>query len=149
MFKTLLTTYFLIECKNKIVSLFLLNHWITMFMIRINTTSGSRFLNTVLLVLKYIVKMKFHRIDIKSNEIAEIFGVTEGTAREWIRDVRAAFNKNKKQKITIAEFCSYKGVPYKSIFCQINKMKFTDYDTQLLDGFIEEPKGILIMQKSD
>lgn len=105
-------------------------------------------MSRLLLVLKYIIEMRFHRIDIKSNEIAEIFGITESTAREWIREVKAAFSKNKKQKITIAEFCSFKGVPYKSIFCQINKMKFKDYDALLKDGFIEEPK-IFLIQKSN
>jgi len=113
-----------------------------------NTTTISRFFKVLLRVLKYIFEMKFHRIDIKSNEIASIFEVSESTAREWIREVKAAFNKNRKQKITIAEFCSYKGVPYKSIFCQINKMKVKEYDTLLNEGFIEEPK-IYLMQKSD
>ncbi len=112
------------------------------------TTTISRFFIALLQVLKYIVKMKFHRIDIKSNEIAEIFGIKEGTAREWIREVKAAFNKDKKHKITIAEFCSFKGVPYKSIFCQINKMKVKDYDSLIEQGFIEEPK-IFLMQNTD
>lgn len=109
-----------------------------------NTTTISRIFNAWLRVLKYIMEMRFHRIDIKSNEIAEIFEVSEGTAREWIREVKAAFNKSRKQKITIAEFCSFKGVPYKSIFCQINKIKPRDYDSLLNEGFIDEPKIFLI-----
>jgi hypothetical protein len=112
------------------------------------TTAISRIFNAIRWVLKYIMEMRFHRIDIKSNEIAEIFEVSEGTAREWIREVKAAFNKSRKQKITIAEFCSYKGVPYKSIFCQINKIKPIKYDSLLKEGFIEEPK-IFLIQKTD
>ena len=118
-----------------------------MFMSYRITTAMSSFLNGLLLVLKYIVEMRFHRIDIKSDEIAKIFEISESTAREWIREVKAAFNKNRKQKITIAEFCDFKGVPYKTIFCQINKIKPKEYDNLLNEGFIEEPK-VFVMQRT-
>lgn len=115
-------------------------------LLRFKATTSS-FMKILLQVLKYIVKMRFHRIDIKSDEIAKIFEISESTAREWIREVKAAFNKNRKQKITIAEFCDFKGVPYKTIFCQINKMKPKEYDNLLKEGFIEEPK-VFIMQRT-
>ena len=118
-----------------------------MFMNLIHKITASSFLSKLLLVLKYIIEMKFHRIDIKSHEIAKIFDISESTAREWIREVKAAFNKNRKQKITIAEFCDFKGVPYKTIFCQINKIKPKEYDNLLNEGFIEEPK-VFVMQRT-
>lgn len=115
----------------------------------IHKISGSSFLKELLLVLKYIAEMKFHRIDIKSAEIALIMNVSESTAREWIRTMKAVYNKKKHQKITIAEFCSYVGLPYKSIFCQVNDIKPKDYDTMIDEGFLEEPKLVFVEQKSD
>ena|SRR5690606_5615508 len=116
-------------------------------LLRFKATTSS-FMKILLQVLKYIAEMKFHRIDIKSAEIALIMNVSESTAREWIRTMKAVYNKKKHQKITIAEFCDFKGVPYKTIFCQINRMKPIEYDNLLKEGYIEEPK-LFLMQKTN
>jgi len=90
-----------------------------------------------------IIQLMMYRLDIKSSEISIIMNVTESTAREWIRTIKDVFQKNKNQIITIAEFCAYKGVPYKDVFCLLNKMKPKEYDRLLDEGTIEEPKIIL------
>ena len=90
-------------------------------------------------VIQKFLSMKLHRISIKSSEIAIIFGISTNTAREWMRNMRAVYKKNRNQEITIAELCEYKGVKYKNISCQINNIKPGEYDKHLKEGFIEEP----------
>jgi len=86
-----------------------------------------------------LIIMKIYRFVIKTSDIATIFDVKKGTAREWLRDVRDAFGKRKRQIVTIEEFCSFKGVSYKKTFCLINKLKPKDYDKLVDEGWIEEP----------
>ncbi len=83
--------------------------------------------------------MKLYRIDIKSSDIATILDVKKGTARAWLRDIREAYGKKERQIVTIDEFCSFKGVPYKKIFCLINNLKPKEYDKLVEEGWIEEP----------
>ena len=78
-------------------------------------------------VVKYIILMRIHRIDIKSDEIASLLGVEVDTARTYMRTMKAVYNKKKHQKITIAEFCGYYDLPYKDVFCQINRFKNSIY----------------------
>jgi hypothetical protein len=72
--------------------------------------------------------MLLRRIDIKSSEIAAILGVSENTARGYIRDMRIAFQKKDRHKITIVEFCSYFDLPHNVVYCQINGLKLSEYD---------------------
>jgi len=100
-------------------------------------------IEVLLYAIKNVLKM-IYRIDIKSDEIAKILGVNANTARRYIRLMKAVYNKTKFQVITIAEFCSYFDTPYKTVFCQINNMKHTDYDKLVADGYIEEPPNLIV-----
>lgn len=83
--------------------------------------------------------MTIHRIDIKSDEIALLMGVAENTARRYMREIKKVYDKKKHQKITITEFCEYFDLPYKTVFCQVNKMKFEEYEKLVHAGYIENP----------
>lgn len=72
--------------------------------------------------------MRLRRIDIKSSEIAAFLGVSENTARGYIRDMRIVFQKKSRHKITIVEFCNYFDLPHKAVYCQINGLKSDEYD---------------------
>lgn len=72
--------------------------------------------------------MLLRRIDIKSSEIAVLLGVSENTARAYIRDMRIVFQKKNRHKITIVEFCIYFDLPHKAVYCQINGLKPDEYD---------------------
>jgi len=80
-----------------------------------------------------------YRIDIKSDEVAQLLGVTLSTARRHLRTLRHSLEKNKNQIITIAEFCKHYDISYKEVFCQVNKLKSQEYDNLVEEGVIVVP----------
>lgn len=107
----------------------------------------SSLIGSSLEVIKNSIIMSILRMDIKSDEIALLIGVNQNTARRYLRIMKEVYNKKKHQKITIAEFCGYYDLPYKDVFCQINKLKTKAYDQLVSDGYIEEPV-VFVTQKT-
>lgn len=86
-----------------------------------------------------MIKMKFYEYMVTSSQAASLLGVSDRTARRRLNLLRFSYQKSKNQVITIEEFCDYFDVPYKTAFCLINKVKFTDYDKLVADGLIQAP----------
>ena len=84
--------------------------------------------------------MAVMRMVIKSNEIAEILGVNENTARGYIRTLKVLLEKKSYHKITIAEFCSYFDLDFPQIFCQINNITIDDFNTLVKNGHVSLPE---------
>jgi hypothetical protein len=85
------------------------------------------------------MKIKYYKPTITTLEAATLLDVSQRTARRKLELLRASYQKSRNQVITIEEFCDYFGVPYKTAFCCINKLKFPEYDQLLTDGLIEAP----------
>ena len=86
------------------------------------------------------LNMTVKRMVIKSNEIAEILGVNENTARGYIRTLKVLLGKKSYHKITIAEFCSYFDLDFPQIFCQINNITIDDFNTLVENGHVILPE---------
>ncbi len=77
-----------------------------------------------------------YRIDIKTDEVALLFGVSSNTARRYLRTIRHSLKKSKNHVVTIAEFCLFYDISHKEVFCQINKIKGQEYDKLVEEGII-------------
>jgi hypothetical protein len=64
-----------------------------------------------------------YRICIYTDDIIWITGRTGRYAREVMRDIRLLHHKERHQHATIAEACSYLGLPYHDVFNMINRIK--------------------------
>lgn len=60
------------------------------------------------------------RICIYPSEVAIITGKSISSARELIRRIKDAYGKQKRQPVTIKEFCDYEGFPYEDVNNMIN-----------------------------
>ena len=68
----------------------------------------------------------FYRAVISSADIELLCGVSDRTARKILQDLRATYNKEKGQYITVEEFSYSKGIPVERIyehFESINELK--------------------------
>lgn len=83
------------------------------------------------------------RIEIKTDEVAKILGLTPDGARRNLRGLRIAYNKPKTSKISIADFCKYFDLSHKEVFCQVNKLKSHEYDKLVEEGVIIIPDVIV------
>lgn len=86
--------------------------------------------------------LKF-RLDITTAEIAMVCKLEPTTARDWVRKIKLAHGKNKKHRITIHEFCDYKGMPFKLVFCQVNKWTVKQFDEAVESSWLELPEEFL------
>ena len=82
---------------------------------------------------------KFYKFTVTSMEASKLLDVSERTARRKLEILRVSYQKSRNKVITIKEFCDFFDVPYKTAFCCINKLKFTEYDQLLTEGLIEAP----------
>lgn len=64
-----------------------------------------------------------NRLCIYPKEVAIITGKSISSARELIRLIKDANEKQKHQLVTIKEFCDYEGFPYEDVFNMINKIQ--------------------------
>lgn len=55
--------------------------------------------------------MEFKRVVIYSKDIEAITGKSGRSARKMIADIRRQLGKDKHQLISVAEFCTYTGLP--------------------------------------
>lgn len=60
------------------------------------------------------------KLCINSNEVATILGKGISTAQKLLRTIKDAHKKEKRQKVTIREFCEYENLPYDEIFNMLN-----------------------------
>ena len=64
-----------------------------------------------------------HRVCIYSQDIVWLTGRSERYARDVIKDIKLLHGKERRQLVTIKEFCDYMGLPYDEIFAMINNVK--------------------------
>ena len=64
-----------------------------------------------------------NRICIYPEEVATITGRSISSSRALIRQIKDAYGKLKRQRVTIKEFCDYEGLPYEEVFNMINKIQ--------------------------
>ncbi|MFA7446317.1 MAG: hypothetical protein WCY89_10250 [Flavobacteriaceae bacterium] len=83
--------------------------------------------------------MMIHRIDIKTDEVSRLLGVNDNTARKYLRELRVIYNKEEKKPILITEFCKEHALPYRTVFCLVNKLKPAEFDKLVQEGYIELP----------
>ena len=60
-----------------------------------------------------------NRIFIKTNDIATFEGITAKRASEIVRTIMDCFKKEKPEKLLIADYCQYRGIPELEIRKQI------------------------------
>ena len=63
------------------------------------------------------------RICIDAKEVAIILGKSQSTAQTLLRTIRDAYEKKKRQPVTIKEFCDYMELPFEEVFNMINGIK--------------------------
>jgi len=66
---------------------------------------------------------RLKRLCIYPNEVAIITGRSLSSSQALIRQIKDAYGKQKRQKVTIKEFCDYEGLPYEEVFNMINKIQ--------------------------
>ncbi len=63
------------------------------------------------------------RICIDASEVAQLIGRDITTAQSLLRTLKDVLKKEKRQSVTIKEFCEYQGLPFDEVFEMINNIK--------------------------
>ncbi len=63
------------------------------------------------------------KIEIDSNDVMKINGKSASTARKQIQDVKKSLKRERHQKVTIKEYCTYFGFDMEEVLIVLFKSK--------------------------
>lgn len=67
--------------------------------------------------------MTTHRIIIRTSDISKLEGISPSRASEIINIIKSALKKGKKQLLTIAEYCDYRGLEHDKVLINLGLKK--------------------------
>lgn len=64
------------------------------------------------------------KIVVHTKDVANLKGVGPDTARKLLQTIKDAYGKEKRQSVTIREFCEYEDLPYEEVFALVNNLTY-------------------------